>query len=82
MVGDSNSLNNGYGTLRDYKGKCEYLSGELGTMFYNAYDHLGIDGYTADEYLEDGIHLTEEGRQLYADALARLINANEEQKNS
>ena len=46
------------------------------------YYDLGIDSYTADKYLEDGIHLTQEGRQIYADALARLILAHEEEKNN
>ena len=43
---------------------------------------LGIDGYTAEEYLEDGVHLTEAGRQLYADALAKIILNYEETKNN
>lgn len=82
MIGDGNVVNNGYGTLFDYKGTCNYIAKEQNTLFLNAYEDLGIDGYTADEYLEDGIHLTEAGRQLYADALAKMILKYEETKNN
>lgn len=81
-VGDSNVTDKGAGTLRDYMGTCEYIAGEQQTLFLNTYYDLGIDSYTTDKYLEDGIHLTQEGRQIYADALARLILANEEEKNN
>lgn len=81
-VGDSNVTDKGAGTLRDYMGTCEYIAGEQQTLFLNTYYDLGIDSYTADKYLEDGIHLTQEGRQIYADALARLILAHEEEKNN
>lgn len=82
FVGDSNVTDKGAGTLRDYMGTCEYIAGENQTLFLNTYYDLGIDSYTADRYLEDGIHLTAEGRQNYADALARLILSNEETKNN
>ncbi len=82
MIGDGNSINNGYGTLYEYKDTCEYVAKEYQVVFYNAYEYLGIDGYTADEYLEDGIHLTDKGRQRYADALTKLILETEETKNN
>lgn len=82
FVGDSNVTDKGAGTLRDYMGTCEYISGEQQTLFLNTYYDLGIDSYTADQYLEDGIHLTAEARQIYAEALARLILSNEETKNN
>ena len=63
-------------------GTCEYISGEQQTLFLNTYYDLGIDSYTADQYLEDGIHLTAEARQIYAEALARIILKNEETKNN
>ena len=75
-------FNNGYGTLYEYKDTCEYVANEYQVVFYNAYEYLGIDGYTADEYLEDGIHLTDKGRQRYADALTKLILETEETKNN
>lgn len=82
MIGDGNSVNNGYGTLYDYEGICEYVADEQQVEFFNAYQDLGIDGYTAEEYLEDGVHLTDSGRQLYADALTKMILNYEETKNN
>ena len=82
FIGDGNTLNTGYGTLFDYKGSCEYVAKEQGAQFFDAYLDLGIDGYTADEYLEDGVHLTEAGRRLYADALSEMILSIEETKNN
>lgn len=82
FIGDGNTLNTGYGTLFDYKGSCEYVANESQSEFFDAYLDLGIDGYTAEEYLEDGVHLTEAGRRLYADALAEKIMKIEETKNN
>lgn len=82
MVGDGNVLNNGYGTLFDYKGICQYVSNEKGTMFMDAYINLGINGNTADEYLSDGVHLTAAGRKLYADYLSNMISKHEETRNN
>lgn len=82
MVGDGNVTNPGNGTLFDYKGTCNYIANEMQVEFFNAYQDLGIDSYTAEEYLEDGVHLTEAGRKLYADALARRILSIEETKNN
>ncbi len=78
----SNVIIMGYGTLFDYKGTCNYIANEAQVEFFNAYQDLGIDGYTAEEYLEDGVHLTEAGRQIYADALAHKILVIEETKNN
>lgn len=82
MVGDGNVTNTGNGTLFDYKGICNYVANEAQVEFFNAYQDLGIDGYTAEEYLEDGVHLTEAGRRLYADALAKRILIFDEEKNN
>ncbi len=82
MVGDGNVLNNGYGTLFDYKGTCEYVANSTGSVFMDAYLDLGINGYTAEDYLEDGVHLTGAGRKLYADYLSNIILKYEETKNN
>lgn len=82
MLGDGNVTNTGYGTLFDYMGTSNYVANEMQTLFFNAYQDLGIDGYTAEEYLEDGVHLTEDGRELYAEALSKLILSYEETKNN
>ena len=82
MVGDGNMMDKGNGTLFDYKGTCEYVAKEQGALFFNAYEDLGIDSYTIDEYMEDGVHLSTEGRKLYAGALAEMILNHEETKNN
>lgn len=82
FIGDGNTLNTGYGTLFDYVGSCQYVAKEQGAEFFDAYRDLGINGYTADDYLEDGVHLTQAGRELYADALSKMILSLEEAKNS
>ena len=38
--------------------------------------------YTADEYLEDGVHLSEKGRRKYAEKLTEIILAYEAEKNN
>lgn len=82
MIGDGNITNNGNGTLFDYVGTCNYVANEQNTLFLNAYLDLGINGYTAEQYLEDGVHLTAEGRELYAEALSKMILNYEETKNN
>lgn len=82
FIGDGQSLNTGYGTLFNYAGICQYVANEQGAYFFDAYLDLGIDAYNADEYLEDGVHLTEAGRHLYADALSEMILKIEETKNN
>ena len=82
LVGDGNMTNNGNGTLFDYAGTCNYIANEQNTLFFNAYLDLGIDGYTIDEYMEDGVHLSEAGRHLYAEALSHMILSYEETKNN
>lgn len=82
MVGDGNVTDPGNGTLFDYKGTCNSIAREMQVEFFNAYQDLGIDGYTAEEYLEDGVHLTEAGRKIYADALAQRILSIERTKNN
>lgn len=81
-IGDSNTVNTGYGTLFDYKGICQYLANEQKTEFLDAYFDIGINGYTAQDLLADGVHLSDEGRQNYADVLAKKILKIEETKNN
>lgn len=82
LVGEGNMTNPGNGTLFDYAGTCNYVANEAQVEFFNAYQDLGINGYTAEEYLEDGVHLTEAGRRHFADELAKRILALEETKNN
>ena len=77
-VGNAYVQNNGYGTLVDF-GRClEALITENyreDVIFYNTIKSSGIDAYTANEYLEDGVHLSEAGRRAYAEHAIELILA-------
>lgn len=75
-VGDAYSLDYGYGTLVDYFRCAGYVAEQHrteNTFFFNAMEESDIDAYTADDYLEDGIHLSTLGRRMYADETARRI---------
>ena len=78
FVGDAYSMNYGYGTLVDYFRCAGYVAEQhrgQSTIFFNAMEESGIDAYTAEKYLEDGVHLTTLGRRVYADEAAKRINA-------
>ncbi len=78
FMGDGYSLDFGYGTLIKYARACGYIAEqhkEDGVIFYNAFEESGIDAYSADECLKDGIHLTAEGRRRYVEYAIRLIKA-------
>ncbi len=78
FVGDSYSIDYGYGSMVSYARVCGYVAEqhkEDGVIFYNAMEESGIDAYTSDKYMVDGIHLSEEGARMYADLLIRLIKA-------
>ncbi len=78
FLGDGYSLDLGYGKLIDYVRVCGYAAEqhkEDGVKFYNAFEESGIDAYSAEECLKDGIHLTQEGRHRYVDYLIRWIKA-------
>ena len=73
MVTDSNMKDYGNGTLTDYANACRNVSETENTLYIDAYTTMGINIYTAEEYLEDGVHLTEAGRALYAKAVASCL---------
>lgn len=73
MVTDSNMKNYGQGTLTDYANACRNVAEMANTLYIDAYSTMGINGYTAEDYLEDGVHLTEEGRTLYARAVSSCL---------
>ena len=61
------------GTSNNYASiACDVAVGQ-GTLCVDTYDNLGVDAYNADEYLEDGIHLNEKGRSLYAKTIASCL---------
>ena len=73
MVTDSNMRDYGEGTLTDYANACRNVAEMRNTLYIDAYSTMGINIYTAEEYLEDGVHLTEAGRTLYARAVASCL---------
>ena len=77
-VGDAYSVNYGYGTLVNFfriTGNVAERHREDNVLFFNAMEQSGIDAYTVDKYLKDGIHLSNEGRRMYADKIAERICA-------
>lgn len=76
FVGDAYSVSYGYGTLVEFSRCTGYVyeqNKDKNVLLFNAMEDSGINAYTADKYLEDGIHLTTEGRIEYADHLIRMI---------
>ena len=73
FLGDSNIVNNGYGTLFNYAETISHLAGgHNNTTTVNAYENADINIYTASEDLLDGIHMTAAGRAKYANLLSRV----------
>ena len=77
FVGDGNTLNNGYGRLIEYVDSCNnvvtssYKPDVVGLM--NPYYDLGVTVLNAKENLLDGIHMNRNGREQYAQMLARIV---------
>lgn len=82
FLGDGNIVDNGGGTLAEYYRVCGNVAADMNTLFLNAYEGIGLDAYSADEYLEDGIHLSEKGRYKYARVLSDIILKYEMTKNN
>ena len=80
VAGDVNTLDLGKGPLIDYIAAGHNAASVAGAHAINCYNELNINGYTADDYLLDGIHLNEAGRQLYADMLVEHITRYEMEK--
>lgn len=73
MYTDSNMKDFGGGSLTLYANACRNVAEMQNTLYIDAYSTMGINIYTADEYLEDGIHLTAAGRELYAKAVSSCL---------
>lgn len=75
-LGDAYSIDYGFGALITYKDMCSnvyHQHKQDNVLFYDTFAHSGIDAYTADEYLDDGIHLTEAGQRSYAEYASEII---------
>ncbi len=73
MYTDSNMKDFGGGTLTNYVNVCQNVAETEQTLYIDAYTVMGINTYTAQDYLEDGIHLTAAGRELYAKAVSSCL---------
>lgn len=60
--------------LGDYVEAARSVSQEYGTYFLDMYHALGKNPQEKTEYLEDGVHLTVEGRELYARSVIDFLN--------
>lgn len=51
---------------------CDVARGQK-TFCVDAYNNLGINAYNSDDYVEDGVHLNEKGRDLYARGIVACL---------
>ena len=63
----------GAGTGPDYVESARKVAQEMGCVFVNNYEDLGINLRTGPKYLSDATHLTEYGRRKYAENLAEYF---------
>lgn len=76
FIGDGYSLDYGYGPLITFARGGGYIADlykEEGVLYFNAFEESGIDAETADDYLEDGIHMTPLGARVYAEKVAEIL---------
>jgi len=81
FLGDSYVVSYGIDTLANYARKALNVAEDLDLIDFDAMnDDKKCDLYldTAEEYLMDGTHLTEKGRQVFARLLAHIPNFYEE----
>ena len=75
MIGDSYGVSKGIGPLSEYANTASNLANAAGFMFldsmYASMFDLKMETY--EDYLSDGLHYTEKGRQIYSAVLAHLI---------
>ena len=59
--------------LADYAEAARGVAEEMGVHFIDMYHAFGVDAQDKLEYLEDGVHLTAEGRQLYSRSIIDFL---------
>lgn len=78
FIGDGYSLDYGYGPLVNFARGAGYVAEQHkgdGVIFFNAFEDSGINAETADDYLEDGVHMTPLGARVYAEKIAAIIRS-------
>ena len=81
MIGDCNTVDRGFGRLIDYTSTAVNLAQQMNIPYINSYEDVDINGYSASDCLQDGIHPTDEGCRRYAAAIETKIKELEDAKN-
>lgn len=72
-IGDCHTVNNGFGTLLDYKGVIENEAIKQNVPYIDMYDVLGITESNVNDMTIDGLHPSEVARRKYAELLIEAI---------
>lgn len=74
-MGDAYNVTKGIGSLAFYADYALRLADDIGARKLDAISGttFNLNSYTYSEYLEDNVHLSYKGRQVYAKALRRII---------
>lgn len=75
MDSGTENVNNANLKLKDYAVMVEEFADDMGYMCIDIYNDLGINKDSADYFLSDGVHLSENGRFLYGQMVANYLNA-------
>ncbi len=75
LIGDSYTVSKGIGTLSEYSNTASNLASDMGIDFMDSMyaSQFDLKMETIDDYLVDGLHYNEKGRQIYAAVLAHRI---------
>ena len=74
-MGDAYNVSKGQGSLAYYAAFALRLADNIGAKKLDAISGttFNLNSYTYKEYLEDNVHLSYKGREVYAKALRRII---------
>jgi len=78
--GDSNSVDNGQGTLVKYAEAVKDVADEYGIYCIDSFTGLEINEQNWEEYLSDGIHPNWRGMKLYSELIAKELQEIVEEK--
>ncbi len=75
FIGDSFSVSKGIGPLTEYANTASNLASSMGIPYFDSMyaSQFDLKIETAEDYLADGLHYNEKGRQIYAAVLAHTI---------
>lgn len=75
FIGDAFSVSKGIGPLTEYSNTASNLANSMGITFFDSMyaSQFDLKIETAEDYLADGLHYNEKGRQIYAAVLAHTI---------